>query len=64
MYFMTDGVVKVLVRNENSGDITLQFNLKKKSFFGEVALLTSSKRTSDVIAVDFCILECFSRDNF
>ena len=71
---MTEGVVKVVVKKANSEDIITQFNLKKGTFFGEVALLTQAKRTSDVVAsftkifdiaiVDFCVLESFTRESF
>jgi CRP-like cAMP-binding protein len=47
---MTEGVVKVIVKKSGSEEVLQQFNLKKGAFFGEVALLTQAKRTSDIVA--------------
>jgi CRP-like cAMP-binding protein len=62
---MTEGIVKVVVRkSQQSDEIVNTFQLKKGAFFGEVALLTQTKRTSDVVAIDFCVLESFTRESF
>ncbi len=60
---MTEGLVKIIIKKD-TGEIANTFHLKKGSFFGEVALLTQSVRSSDVVAIDFCICESFSRDHF
>lgn len=39
LYFMTEGLVKIVTKNEE-GEIVNQFYFKKNSFFGEIALLT------------------------
>ena len=40
MYFMSEGAVKIVVKDEKTFDIKLQLVLKRRQFFGEVALLT------------------------
>jgi CRP-like cAMP-binding protein len=39
-------------------------NLYEGSYFGEVALVTKLKRTTNVTASDFCTLSSLSRDIF
>ena len=64
MYFMTEGTVKIVMKQMETGIVYNQYYLNKKSYFGEVSVLTQCLRTSDAIAIDFCILECFTRSSF
>jgi monovalent cation:H+ antiporter-2, CPA2 family len=57
MHFISSGAVEVTVTN---GSIRLEAG----SFFGEMALLTGSRRTADVTAVDFCEFQTLTRRNF
>ena len=51
MYFIKDGKVNVLSRDETSVTVSLE----KSSYFGEIALLSKyAKRMCSVQAVTFC----------
>ncbi len=57
MYFIASGAVEVLVSGRT-------IRLEAGSFFGEMALLSGSRRTADVIAVDFCDFLMLERRDF
>ncbi|QRM57522.1 cation:proton antiporter [Sinorhizobium sp. BG8] len=57
MYFVASGAVEVLLEK---GTIRLEAG----SFFGEMALLTGTPRTADVVAIDFCQLLRLDRRDF
>ncbi|WP_075292744.1 cation:proton antiporter [Pararhizobium arenae] len=57
MYFIASGAVEVQVPK---GEIRLGAG----SFFGEMALLLGTRRTADVVAVDFCELFILERRDF
>ena len=61
MYFLTEGLAEVLIKRE---DKRISIILKKGSYFGEIALITNSLRTSDVRAIDFCVVEIFKKEDF
>jgi len=48
MYFIMNGVAKVLIKSENASKPALTIYLKKGDYFGEIALIIDSKRTADV----------------
>ncbi len=65
MYFIMDGVAKIIIRNsEDPKKPPLNFFKKKGDYFGEIALIIDSKRTADVQAVDFTICEMFTRESY
>ncbi len=57
MYFIASGAVEVHVNDQ-------AIRLEAGSCFGEIALLTGSRRTADVIAVDFCQFLVLKRRDF
>ncbi|PSJ50775.1 cation:proton antiporter [Kumtagia ephedrae] len=57
MYFIASGAVEVRVGGR-------AIPLEAGSFFGEMALLSGSRRTADVIAVDFCDFLVLERRDF
>lgn len=60
-----DGIAKVVIKNhEDPNKPPINIFLKKGEYFGEIALIIDSKRTADVIAVDFSICEVFTRENY
>jgi CRP-like cAMP-binding protein len=61
MYFLTEGLAEVIIKRE---DKRISIVLKKGSYFGEIALITNSLRTSDVRAMDFCVVEIFNKEDF
>lgn len=61
MFFLTEGVAEILIKKENK---LLSIILSKGAYFGEIALITNSMRTSDVKAIDFCIVEIFTKDDY
>ena len=48
MYFIMNGIAKIVIKTENSNKPSLQIFLKKGEYFGEIALIIDSKRTADV----------------
>ncbi len=61
MYFLIEGVVEVIIKaKKKKGGIFLT----KGAYFGEIALISQSRRTSSVKAADFCILEVFSKKHY
>ncbi len=49
MYFIMDGVAKIVLKNgEDPSKPPINIFLKKGDFFGEIALIIDSKRTADV----------------
>ena len=61
MYFLNEGLAEILIKKEEK---TLSILLRKGAYFGEIALITNSLRTSDVRAIDFCIVEAFTKDDY
>jgi len=61
MYFLIEGLAEILIKKE---DKILSILLRKGAYFGEIALITNSVRTSDVKAIDFCIVEAFTKDDY
>merc|ERR1719453_2689908 len=59
MYFLAQGVLTVL-----SEIMTPLKILQRGSYFGEVALLTGSRRTAFVRADSFCWLEFLAKESF
>jgi CPA2 family monovalent cation:H+ antiporter-2 len=57
MYFLQSGAVEVRVAGRS-------IRLEAGSFFGEMALLSGSRRTADIIAVDFCEFLVLERRDF
>jgi CPA2 family monovalent cation:H+ antiporter-2 len=57
MYFVSSGAVEVRVDGR-------AIRLDAGSFFGEMALLSGSRRTADVIAIDFCDFQFLERRDF
>ena len=57
MYFISSGAVEVRVGGRS-------IRLDAGSFFGEMALLSGSRRTADVIAIDFCDFQFLERRDF
>jgi monovalent cation:H+ antiporter-2, CPA2 family len=57
MYFIAAGAVEVRV-------VGRSIKLEAGSFFGEMALLSGSRRTADIIAVDFCEFLMLERRDF
>jgi CPA2 family monovalent cation:H+ antiporter-2 len=57
MYFISSGAVEVEVGGRS-------IRLEPGSFFGEMALLSGSRRIADVIAVDFCEFLVLERRDF
>ena len=57
MYFIAAGAVEVRVGGRS-------IKLEAGSFFGEMALLSGSRRTADIIAVDFCEFLMLERRDF
>lgn len=57
VYFITSGAVEVDVNGR-------AIRLEAGSFFGEMALLSGSRRTADVTAVDFCQFLVLERRDF
>jgi len=55
MYFLSRGTVVVVINPK--------FKIDKvaPNYFGEVALFCKTKRTADVIAFNFCTVECITR---
>ena len=61
MYFLIEGVVEVILKSRKK---TRGLFLKKGAYFGEIALISQSRRTSNVKSADFCILEVFSKKDY
>ena len=47
MYFIMEGVVRVIIGNEKNKN-KIDILLKKGEYFGEIALLVNSKRTASI----------------
>ena len=56
MYFIAQGVVEVLIKDEDGGDFCAA-TLQSGSWFGEIALLKHTERTASVRSVTAC--SCF-----
>jgi len=59
MYFLSQGNVVIL---NDDGQETATLN--PGSYFGEIALLTSEKRTASVVALTFCDILMLTKDEF
>jgi len=55
MYFITEGNVEIKVNKK------LSFFREKGSFFGEVSLFSNSRKTTDIVAVDYCFVEVLNK---
>jgi hypothetical protein len=65
MFFLTDGLAEVIIyKDETDSDKVISLPLTKGSYFGEIALITNSFRTSDVNAVDYCTVEIFTKSDY
>lgn len=67
MYFVQEGIVEILLPKKGAGPNEKQFTaifLERGAYFGEIALISNSKRTVDVNAFEFCILESFNKDDY
>lgn len=62
MFLIVEGSAKV-VGKKASGQ-KYEFFLKKGEYFGEVALISNSRRTANVNAVDFCLLETLHKNDY
>jgi voltage-gated potassium channel len=62
MFLIVEGNVEVVGKKSNG--TSFNFILKKGEYFGEVALISNSRRTSDVNAVDFCLLESLHQNDY
>ncbi|KRX03617.1 Cyclic nucleotide-binding protein [Pseudocohnilembus persalinus] len=64
MFFLMDGVAKVILKNDDPNNPPFTQFLQKGSYVGEIALIIDSKRTADVQAIDFTICEIFTREHY
>ena len=60
MYFIKSGNVEILATDEET-QIAI---MKEGSFFGEIGLLLTEKRTVTVRALSFCVFETIQKDDF
>lgn len=61
MFFLTEGLAEIIIHKEEK---LISILLNKGAYFGEISLITNSLRTSDVKAIDFCIVESFTKDDY
>ena len=59
MFFIAEGSVIVLAADKNS----IVARLEQGNYFGEIAILLKTKRTSNVQAETFCILQCLKKSD-
>jgi len=70
MFFIQEGKVEIVIKKpivQPDGQTIIKFEkiyLEKGSYFGEIALIANSKRTTDVNAYEFCILDTFSKTDY
>lgn len=68
MYFLTSGLVEVVIKKNptrtNPSPNPLKIMLKQGAYFGEIALISNSRRTSDVVALDFCTVEMLTKSQY
>jgi len=71
MFFIQEGVAEKIIRRQvlrSSKEETKlrpeKLILEKGNYFGEVSLISNSKRTFDVNAFEFCILYTFSKTDY
>ena len=65
MFFLTDGLAEVIIyKDETDSEKVISLPLTKGTYFGEIALITNSFRTSDVNAVDYCTVEIFTKADY
>lgn len=62
MFLIVEGSVKVI--GKKASGPKYEFFLKKGGYFGEVALISNSRRTANVVAVDFCLLESLHKNDY
>ncbi|MEM7182970.1 MAG: ion transporter [Spirochaetota bacterium] len=60
LYFITKGRVQVMDETTN----TIFATLDEGSFFGEIALLTSERRTATIKSIDYCDLYTLDKETF
>ena len=58
LFFLVEGIAKVIINPETI------IMLKKGDYFGEIALIINSKRTADILTVDFTICETFKKVHY
>ncbi len=70
MFFIIEGKVKITSaamkkkEEETQQDPTKGIFLQKGDHFGEFALVSNSRRSTDVISMDYCILEVLERNDY
>jgi len=73
MFFIQEGIAEMIIQKSELKNQRVQTDSKSKpqrillekgSYFGEVALMSNSKRTFDVNAFEFCILYTFSKTDY
>lgn len=65
MFFViNEGTAEVVIAGKNGGDPTMVSNLKKGDFFGEIGLLTNTKRNSTVRVPQGADLLLFTKSAF
>jgi len=71
MFFVQEGVAEMLIKKTENDKQQMNMRpkyerilLEKGNYFGEVALMSNSKRTFDVNAYEFCILYALSRNDY
>ena len=62
-YCLVEGRVSIFIEDKQ-GQIIELTQIQEGSFFGEMALLTDSKRTASVKAITNCKLMCLTQDSF
>eukprot|EP00992_Anisonema_acinus_P009570 TRINITY_DN5780_c0_g1_i1.p1 TRINITY_DN5780_c0_g1~~TRINITY_DN5780_c0_g1_i1.p1 ORF type:complete len:767 (+),score=109.83 TRINITY_DN5780_c0_g1_i1:45-2345(+) len=64
MYFISHGVLEVLIENAVTGDVTQVADLRPGQFFGEITLLLKVPRTATVRCITACTLFSLSCNSF
>lgn len=62
MFLIVEGSVRVVGKKANGPKY--EFFIEKGGYFGEVALISNSRRTANVGAVDFCLLESLHKADY
>lgn len=63
MMFIADGKVKVNLMSNDGKEVVLA-NMEEGEFFGEIALLTGTDRSANVVALSECRLFVLNEDDF
>jgi len=72
MFFIQEGIAEMFIRKptlkrKSETPARPRYEkilLKKENYFGEVSLMSNSKRTFDVTAFEFCIMYTFSKTDY